>query len=113
MKAFMESKGVTEISSCDMQELKKLLLYHIVSGRYSSYGELDVEPRFVITMLSGEEGLMTMNVWKNPWQAAVGKIVINQTGSNSKAHQCKSVTTNIMPTNGVMHIFEDYSYYKK
>ena len=56
---------------------------------------------------------MTMNVWKNPWQAAVGKIVINQTGSNSKAHQCKSVTTNIMPTNGVMHIFEDYSYYKK
>lgn len=113
MKAFMESKGVTEISSCDMQELKNLLLYHIVSGHYSSYGELDVEPRFVITMLSGEEGLMTMNVWKNPWQAAVGKIVINQTGSNSKAHQCKSVTTNIMPTNGVMHIFEDYSYYKK
>ena len=48
MKAFMENKGVTDIHDCDMQELKNLLLYHIISGRYSSYGELDVEPRILI-----------------------------------------------------------------
>lgn len=30
MKAFMENKGVTDIHDCDMQELKNLLLYHII-----------------------------------------------------------------------------------
>lgn len=43
-----------------------MLLYHIVDGEYSSYGQLQVEAMFVLTMLSGENGLMTMSVWKIP-----------------------------------------------
>ena len=77
------------------------------------YTGLQVEPMFVLTMLKGETGLMTMSVWKNPWQAAVGKILVNQTGSNGKSPQRQAKTSNILPTNGVIHIFENYCKYSK
>ena len=85
-----------------------MILYHIIDGEYSSYDQLDVEPRYVLTMLPGEEGLMTMSVWKNPWQAAVGKVLVNQTGSNANSPQRNAKTSNILATNGVVHIFENY-----
>lgn len=115
MRAYMGDvfPGVQSISECDSVIVKKMLLYHIVDGEYSSYGQLDVEPRYVITMLSGEEGLMTMSVWKNPWQTAVGKVLVNQTGSNEKSPQRNAKTSNIMATNGVIHIFENYCYFRK
>lgn len=105
--------GTASITECDKEIVKNMLLYHIVDGEYSSYGQLQVEAMFVLTMLSGENGLMTMSVWKNPWQAAVGKVLVNETGSNGHSPQRKAKTSNILPTNGVIHIFEDYCYYKK
>lgn len=113
MQAYLEGvfPGETDITNCDVETVRNMLLYHIVDGEYSSYGQLSVEPMFVLTMLSGEQGLMTMSVWKNPWQAAVGKILIN--GSNGNSPQRKVKTSNIMPTNGVIHILENYCYYKK
>ena len=115
MKTYMENAfpGETDIRNCDKAMVKDMLLYHIIDGEYSSYGQLDVEPRYVLTMLEGENGLMTINVWKNPWQQAVGKIVVNQNGSNSKSPERKAITSNIMPTNGVIHIFDNYCYYRK
>ena len=101
------------ITDCDKEKVANMLLYHIVDGEYSSYGQLQVEPMFVLTMLKGENGLMTMSVWKNPWQAAVGKILVNQTGSNGKSPQRQAKTSNILPTNGVIHIFENYCKYSK
>ena len=108
-----EFPGMASITDCDKGRVADLLLYHIVDGEYSSYGQLQVEPMFVLTMLKGENGLMTMSVWKNPWQAAVGKILVNQTGSNGKSPQRQAKTSNIMPTNGVIHIFENYCKYSK
>lgn len=107
---FPGSKSITE---CDQEAVKNMLLYHIIDGEYSSYGQLQVEAMFVLTMLPGESGLMTMSVWKNPWQAAVGKVLVNETGSNGHSPQRKAKTSNILPTNGVIHIFEEYCYYKK
>ena len=108
-----ECSGVATITECDASKVTDLLLYHIVDGEYSSYGQLQVDPMFVLTMLKGENGLMTMSVWKNPWQAAVGKILVNQTGSNGKSPQRQAKTSNILPTNGVIHIFENYCKYSK
>jgi hypothetical protein len=56
---------------------------------------------------------MTMTVWKNPWQSAVGKILINETGTNGKSPQRNAKTSNILPVNGVIHIFDKYCYYQK
>ena len=108
-----EFAGAASITDCDKEKVTNMLLYHIVDGEYSSYGQLQVEPMFVLTMLKGENGLMTMSVWKNPWQAAVGKILVNQTGSNGKSPQRQAKTSNILPTNGVIHIFENYCKYSK
>lgn len=105
--------GVASITDCDKEAVRDMLLYHIVDGEYSSYGQLPVEAIFVLTMLSGEQGLMTMAVQKNPWQASVGTVLVNETGSNGNSPQRAAKTSNIMPTNGVIHIFEKYCYYKK
>ena len=115
MKLYREANfpGEKSITNCDKEAVKKTLLYHIVDGEYSSYGQLKVESMFVLTMLPGENGLMTMCVWKNPWQAAVGKILVNETGSNGKSLQRNAKTSNILPVNGVIHIFDNYCYYQK
>ncbi len=115
MRSYRENvfPGIGSIADCDRETVKNMLLYHIIDGEYSSYGQLKVEPMFVLTMLPGEQGLMTMSVWKNPWQAAVGKILINETGSNGKSPQRRVKTSNIMPLNGVIHILEQYCYYQK
>ena len=38
---------------------------------------------------------------------------LNETGSNGKSPQRNAKTSNILPTNGVIHIFEKYCYYQK
>lgn len=102
-----------DITKWDKDKLTKMLKYHIIDGEYSSYGQLPVEPIFVLNLLRGEEdGLMTILVRKNPWQADAGKIIINNTGSNGNSPMRSAKTSNIIPTNGVIHVFENYSYYK-
>lgn len=115
LKGYMTDRfpGAKSITECDKDAVTNLLKYHIVDGDYSAYGNLQVEPMFVLTKLKGEEGLMTMLVRKNPWQADAGKIVVNDTGSNGNSPMKSAVTSNIMPTNGVIHVFDSYCYYKK
>lgn len=115
MKTYMQNTapGVTEVTDLNKEELTKMLKYHIVEGEYSSYGQLPVEPIFVITLLSGEEGgLMTILVRKNPWQADAGKVIINDTGTNGTSPMRPAKSSNILPLNGVIHVFENYCYYK-
>ena len=115
MKLYMMDRfpGTNSITECDRDQVRDMLLYHIVDGEYSGYGQLPVEPMFVLTLLKGDQGLMTMLVRKNPWQADAGKIVINDTGSNGSSPMRLATTSNLLPVNGVIHIFENYSYYKK
>ena len=105
--------GVDSIERVDKVSVANLVRYHIVDGEYSSYGQLDVEPMFVPTLLGGESGLMTMLVRKNPWQSDAGKIIVNDSGSNSNSYMRSAVSSNIKPVNGVIHVFESYSFYKK
>jgi len=118
MKTYMQNAapGVTELEDLNEAQLADLvntLKYHIVDGEYSSYGQLPVEPIFVITLLTGEEGgLMTLLVRKNPWQADAGKIIVNDTGSNGNSPMRSAVSSNILPTNGVIHVFDNYCYYR-
>ena len=93
--------------------VRNLLRYHIVDGFYSGYGELPVEAIFVLTLRRGEEGLMTMLTRKNPWMADAGAIIVNDTGTNGNSPMRKAISSNIMPTNGVVHVFDSYCYYKK
>jgi len=113
VRSFVSAQNCTALSECPVDKVRDLLLYHIVDGRYSAYGELPVEPIFVLTLLRGEEGLMTMLTRKNPWMDDAGKVVVNNTGSNGNSPMRLAVSSNIMPTNGVVHVFDGYCYYKK
>lgn len=110
---------VEKISYCDVEQIKRLLLYHIVVGEYHSLDKkLPVQPIYVKTLLEGEWGLMTLKVNKSSSNSigspiANGNIVANDTSSNFRAKRISSVTSNIMPVNGVIHIFNDYSMFRK
>ncbi len=110
---------VDKISYCDADEVRRLLLYHIVAGEYHSLDKkLPVQPIYVKTLLDGEWGLMTLKVNKSSSNSigspiANGNIVANETSSNFRAKRISSVTSNVMPVNGVIHIFNDYSMFRK
>ena len=110
---------VDKISYCDVAEVRRLLLYHIVVGEYHSLNKkLPVQPIYVKTLLDGEWGLMTLKVNKSSSNSigspiANGNIVANETSSNFRSKRISSVTSNVMPLNGVVHIFNDYSMFRK
>ena len=114
VKAFVSTyPDKSKITDCPKEDVQNLLRYHIIDGFYSGYGELPVEAIFVLTLRRGEEGLMTMLTRKNPWMADAGAIIVNDTGTNGNSPMRKSVSCNIMPTNGVIHVFDSYCYYRK
>ena len=110
---------VEKIYYCDREEVERLLLYHMVVGEYHSLNQkLPVEPIYVKTLLEGEWGLMTLKVNKSSsnsigYPIANGNIVANEKGSNFNSRRASSVSSNIMPTNGVIHIMNDYAMFRK
>lgn len=110
---------VDKIYYCEKEEVERLLRYHIVVGEYHSLNKkLPVQPIYVKTLLEGEWGLMTLKVNKSSSNSigspiANGNIVANETSSNFRAKRISSVTSNVMPVNGVVHIFNDYSMFRK
>ena len=113
---FVSGAGFSSVEEVPAESLQSLIRYHIVDGVYSSYGDLPVEPIFVLTLLRGEEGLQSHVVNGGVdlhAMADAGKIVVNNTGSNGSSPMRLAVSSNIMPLNGVVHVFESHCYYKK
>lgn len=110
---------VDKISYCEKEEVERLLLYHMILGEYHSLKQkLPVEPIYVKTLLEGEWGLMTLKVNKSStnsigYPIANGNIVANEKGSNFNSRRSSSIASNIMPTNGVIHIMNDYAMFRK
>jgi hypothetical protein len=118
MENYINSRGLVSITGADVTKIRKLLQYHIIKGEYHAYAKkLPVEPIYVKTMLNDEVGLLTIKVNKSSQPSvgspiANGNIVINETSSNFSSKRISSVTSNLMPTNGVIHVFSDFSYYR-
>lgn len=120
---FIKSKGfdpdMASITDVDAELVTRLLQYHVISGEYHAYDmKLPVEPIYVKNNLEGEWGLMTIKVNKSSQNSighpiSNGNIVVNETGSNFRSKRISSVTSNIMPTNGCVHIFNDFSRFSK
>ena len=110
---------VISITACDKEEVTRLLQYHTIVGEYHSLNKkLPVQPIYVKTLLEGEWGLMTLKVNKSSansigYPIANGNIVANEKGSNFNSRQASSIASNIMPTNGVIHIMNDYAMFRK
>ena len=120
MESFRNTHAQIErISFWDKDEVTRLLLYHMVVGEYHSLNQkLPVQPIYVKTLLEGEWGMMTLKVNKSSsnsigYPIANGNIVANEKGSIFNSRQASSVASNIMPTNGFIHIMNDYAMYRK
>ncbi len=110
---------VENITAIDVEQVKRLLQYHIVIGEYHSLNQkLPVQPIYVKTLLDGEWGLMTLKVNKSSsnsigYPISNGNIVANEKGSIFNSRQASSIASNIMPTNGFIHIMNDYAMFRK
>ena len=118
MESYVNARGLVSITSADVNKIRKLLQYHIIKGEYHAYAKkLPVEPIYVKNLLNEEDGLVTIKVNKSSQPSvgspiANGNVVINETSSNFSSKRISSITSNLMPTNGVIHVFSDFSYYK-
>lgn len=123
LENWANNNGVLEISDLPKDKVRNFIKYHIIKGRYAVYyNESPIEPSFVKTLLNGEDGLMTLNCVKSSYPIyytndgpviTSGNIMINALYSNGSSPQRSSHTTNIITLNGVIHVFGDYSFYKR
>jgi hypothetical protein len=119
MAAFIAKYGVLTVQNIDVEKVKKMLRYHIIEGEYHAYDKkLPVEPIYVKTLLTGEDGLLTIKVNKSAAGSigspiANGNIVLNLLNSNFLSVSSSSVTSNLMPLNGVIHVFPSVAYYRR
>ena len=119
MTSFITKYGFSSIKNIDVEKVKKLLQYHIIEGEYHAYDKkLPTEPIFVKTLLAGEDGLLTIKVNKSSANSVGspitnGNILINLRPSNFVSASISSVTSNILPTNGAIHVFPGFAYYKR
>lgn len=116
MTAALTTLGVSSINQAPKTVWKTLLLYHIVYGEYHAYGKLPFEPINVITMRRDDLGIMTMKLQgKSSGNSTEAKyyarVQVNDRAGSSEV--CSAVTSNLMTTNGVVHVFDNYCVYKK
>jgi hypothetical protein len=87
-----------------VEQVRDLLLYHIAEGEYS-FHNLTPDNVTTDTMLGGENGIMLLHV-RNDRDS---KLRINDFFGSAKVVQAR--TTNILSTNGPIHIVGDYALY--
>lgn len=83
---------------------------------FSAITQIDVEK--VKTLLPGEDGLLTIKVNKSSANSVGspitnGNILINLRPSNFLSGSISSVTSNILPTNGAIHVFPGFAFYRR
>ena len=111
--------GYLSVKSVPKETVQNLLKYHVIVGEYSGYHKpTPVVPIYVRNLLKGEDALITFKISKSAWPTydlavTTGNVSINTLGSNGSSLSISSTTTNLLTTNGVVHIFPKLSYYQR
>lgn len=108
-----KNSGVTSVQAMNPEKLRDILLYHIVEGAYHSLnteGSLNFEPINVITLLKSQNAVMTMCISNANSRTDYSRLKINQNLGSSTV--VTAATSNLMPTNGVIHVFSQQIIYK-
>ena len=107
------STAITEVDALDPEKLRDALLYHIVEGHYHSLdvsGSLSFSRIYVVTLLKKQDAIMTMKLEDNTGRNYYTRLVVNENTGSSLERWAK--TSNLVATNGIIHIFDSYIYYK-
>jgi uncharacterized surface protein with fasciclin (FAS1) repeats len=95
--------NVTNVVDADSTKLTNMLLYHIVKGNYSAYGQLNYDPIHVLTCWNDINAVMTIKLNDTKTSSADQDklILMDQCG---KSTQFPAVTSNLIMTNGPAHV---------
>ncbi|MDU1891544.1 MAG: fasciclin domain-containing protein [Dysgonomonas sp.] len=105
--------GQKEISAIDPVVLKDILSYHIVDGYYHSLdreGSLNFDPINVITLWKSQDAVMTLRLNNSVTQVNYSRLIVNNNTGTSPTRT--AVTSNLIATNGVIHVFSQQIIYK-
>ncbi len=98
--------GVTSVDQINPAVLRNILLYHIVDGFYHSHnrdGSLNFDPIHVITLLRSQNAIMTMKISNENSRNNFSRLIVNDTAGSSTP--VMAATSNLIATNGVIHVF--------
>lgn len=109
---FSNNGGVTNVRQIPYTTVRDILLYHIVYGYYHSLdvsGSLGFEPVYVITHLHSQNSFMTMRIQDASSRTTYSRLYVNENNGSSRAYY--AVTSNLIATNGVIHVFSNQLVY--
>lgn len=101
---YLVDKGVQSITELPQDTVKALLLYHIIVGKYTSLDLKQDIPMDVQTLLDGDKGKMTLD------RDDQYRIHVNSFSGSQRS--VTTATTNLLPTNGVINVLDDYAAYR-
>lgn len=107
-----KNAGVSSVQAMNPEKLRDILLYHIVEGCYHSLsigGSLNFEPINVITLLKSQDAVMTMRISDANSRTDYSRLKINENAGSSPV--ITAATSNLIPTNGVIHVFSKQLIY--
>ena len=94
----------------DKETLKNILLYHTVDGYYHGLGTLNFDPTYVITLWKSPDAFMTLRLNNKNSIEQYSRLIINDMAGNSTP--VTAITSNILTTNGVVHVVDTQIVFK-
>ena len=117
--AFRDKEGVfvntgkKQIGEIDPAVLKDILSYHIIDGYYHSLdraGSLSFDPINVITLWRSQDAVMTLRLNNSVTQVNYSRLIVNNNTGSSPTRT--AVTSNLVATNGIIHVFSQQLIYR-
>ena len=106
----LSNYGAASIEDMDKETLKNILLYHTVDGNYHGLGTLNFDPTYVITLWKSPDAFMTLRLNNKNSIEQYSRLIINDMAGNSTP--VTAITSNILTTNGVVHVVDTQIVYK-
>lgn len=102
----LAGSGITSVTQINPEALRDVLLYHIVDGFYHSLsveGSINFDPINVITLLRSPNAIMTLKLNNSTSTTSFSRLIVNDLAGSSTP--VTAATSNLIATNGAMHVF--------
>lgn len=106
----LSNYGVASIEDMNKETLTNILLYHVIDGYYHGLGTLNFDPINVITLWKSPNAFMTLKLNNSASIESYSRLVINDMLGNSTP--VTAMTSNILTTNGAVHVVGQEIIYK-
>lgn len=103
-----QSMNITSLAEIDteeeIQQLREILLYHIIKGKYHGLGTLSYDPINVLTLKEGQNAVMTMRMNNSRSTSTYSSTEFNYDERRTGSYMLVAETSNVFANNGVIHV---------